>query len=327
MSRFSRDPSPVLYAREFYSRRDLEERGMTRYDLERAVRDGVITRVGRDAYVVGGPAESASTALLEHSLAAVRRVGDGTVLSHVSAAAVHGLPLWGLPTRTVTATRHRPGHGRQGTPGMRTYSTPLDGAVTEVHGIPVTTAARTAVDIARAYRLDPAVCVSDIALNRQLATTDELARHVDLAAGRHGVARARQMLGLIEPATESPLETRSRLAFARAGLPAPTANEEIVDDDGVLLARPDFLWREWRLIGEGDGLEKYTLGGADRASVIDAIKGEKHRENRLMAQGFVIIRWLWADLERPTALAARVRAALLRQQAAGFGPAVGRLAS
>lgn len=322
----SRDDDPVATARELFSRRDLNARGMSRYDIDRAVSVATLTRVGRDAYVLGGPAETARQALVERSLAAMRRVDDGTVLSHASAAAVHGLPLWGLPTHIATASRHRPGHGRQDSGEMRTFSAPLDGAVTRVHGIPVTTPARTAVDIAREYRLDPAVCVADIALHRELATEAGLAHHVDLAAGRHGVGRARAMVALVEPAIESPLETRSRLAFGRAGLPEAEANVEIYDGDGVLLARPDFLWREWRLIGEGDGFEKYTLGGTDKESLLAAIKSEKYRENRLMAQGFVIIRWTWSDLQHPRVLAARVRAALLRQQAAGFGPAVGRLA-
>lgn len=327
------DPDPdtddpdLPRARPVYARAELTARGMTRHDITTALEAGSVTRVGRDAYVVGGRASRERDDLVERGVAVSRRLGEGGVLSHVSAAALHGLPLWGLPTGRVTASLPQAGRGHRRTPSLVVYDAPLDGAVTVVDGIPVTTPARTAVDLARAHRLDPAVCVADRVLARGLAGTEELRRHVDAAAGFRGVSRARRMLDLATGEAVNPLETRSRLAVLRGGLPPAEVNVDLYDESGGFLARPDFLWRAWRLVGECDGLEKYTLGGTDKASVKAAIAEEKAREERLRAAGWVIIRWMWRDLDDPRALVRRIRAAMLRQEAAGFGPGAGRLSA
>lgn len=298
---------------------------MTRHDITNALEKGSLTRVGRDAYVVGGRASRERDDLVERGMAVSRRLGEGAALSHVSAAALHGLPLWGLPTERVTATVPQGGRGHRRTPLLIAYDAPLKGVVTEVDDIAVTTPARTAVDLARAYRLDPAVCVADRVLHERKADSEELRRHVDAAAGFRGVARARQMLHLATGTAVNPLETRSRLAFVRAGLPPAEENVELFDEFGGFLARPDFLWRAWRIIGESDGLEKYTLGGEDKASVKTAVGQEKAREERLRAAGWMIIRWMWRDLDDPRGLIRRIQAAMRRQEAAGFGPAAGLL--
>lgn len=270
-SRGRRAPNPSL--RPTFTRAELHSRGMSRHDIRRAVDERSLTRLRRGGYVVGGPAPGRHEHFVERSRTAMRHVAEGTVLSHVSAAAVLDLPLWGLPTDKVTATRHRPGHGHQRTSNTVTYSAPLAGAVTVVDGIPVTTPARTAVDLARAYQLDPAVCVADSALHLGVATRSDIACHVESAAGRRGAGRARLMLELTSALSESPLETRSRLEMSRGGLPAPEENPELFDDEGFFLARPDFYWREWKLLGECDGLGKYTRGGVAQASVTAAVGG------------------------------------------------------
>lgn len=318
-------PNGLYVPRQIFSRAELTGRGMSRHDIASALARSTLTRVHRDSYVVGPRAGRLDEEFAERSIAMSRRLSEGTVLSHVSAAAIHGLPLWGLPTDRVTTTRPRAGHGHQRSRTSITFSASIDDAVAEIDGMPVTTPARTAVDLARAFRLDPSVCVADQALHTGAAAPDELARHVEAAAGFRGIGRARRMLALSSGRAESPLETRSRLTFSRAGLPAPEENVELFDRHGAFLARPDFLWRSWRLIGECDGLGKYLLGGTDEASVRAAISWEKSREQGIGGEGYAMVRWMWSELEQPRAVLQRIREALLRQEAAGYGPEVGRL--
>ena len=70
------------------------------------------------------------------------------VVSHMSAAAVHGLPIWNEQLERVHLTRNRQGQGK-----VRRYvhlhCTPLpDRDVVEIDGFRVTSLARTVVDLA-----------------------------------------------------------------------------------------------------------------------------------------------------------------------------------
>ena len=80
--------------------------------------------------------------------------------------------------------------------------------------------------------------------------------------------------------------------------------------EGALLARTDFFWPKYRLIGEFDGDAKYLddayLG---TRTARQAVLAEKKRENRLRAAGFRVVRWDWATASDPGRLAARLRQA------------------
>jgi hypothetical protein len=51
------------------------------------------------------------------------------------------------------------------------------------------------------------------------------------------------------------------------------------------VARPDFVWVEHGVVGEGDGRIKYEVRAAD------VIQAEKDRQARLEALGLVVVRW------------------------------------
>ena len=106
-------------------------------------------------------------------------------------------------------------------------------------------------------------------------------------------------------------ETLSRLIFADFGLPAPELQVEIYDDDGNFVARPDFLWREFGLVGECDGFGKY-FDGVDMAETRRRLAREKDRDAGLMALGYRVFHWRWKDLENPRLLAERLRRLLTR---------------
>ena len=88
-----------------------------------------------------------------------------------------------------------------------------------------------------------------------------------------------------------------------AGL-AVAPQVRIADERGNFIARVDFLVDGTRVIIEVDGTVKYAAGDPK------VLWDEKRREDRLRRLGYLVVRVTWAQLERPGAVAAAVRAAL-----------------
>ncbi|MFM7211917.1 MAG: DUF559 domain-containing protein, partial [Actinomycetota bacterium] len=66
-----------------------------------------------------------------------------------------------------------------------------------------------------------------------------------------------------------------------------------------LIGYADMAWPDHKVIGEADGLLKYQ----DRSDLI----AEKAREDRLRAQGWIVVRWTWDEmLRRPHVVIARI---------------------
>jgi hypothetical protein len=78
------------------------------------LRDGSLHPIRRGAYVAAASEDPAA----QHSLlvrAAMAELSPDAVVSHVSAAVLHGLRVWGVPLDRVTVTRARRRSGaRQG---------------------------------------------------------------------------------------------------------------------------------------------------------------------------------------------------------------------
>lgn len=78
------------------------------------------------------------------------------------------------------------------------------------------------------------------------------------------------------------------------------------------MGRADFLVGT-RVLVEFDGRSKYGMDGRRSEDVLWA---EKLREDRLRALGYIVVRLVWADLDRPQRVMARVLAALRVAEAA-----------
>lgn len=86
--------------------------------------------------------------------------------------------------------------------------------------------------------------------------------------GAAGSAHLRRFLEQVEPATESPQETRLRLALVAGGLPRPVAQHVVRTTQGRVVARVDLAYPELRVAVEYDGRASHPLGLArdrDRA--------------------------------------------------------------
>lgn len=118
-------------------------------------------------------------------------------------------------------------------------------------------------------------------------------------------------LAFADGQTESPLESRCRVWFARQGLPAPSPQVRALDQQGRKIARVDFLFREQRTVCEADGRAKYDD--------LEALRRKKRREEMLREQGLEVVRATWADGEDDgRALAERLRRAFARAAARGW---------
>jgi hypothetical protein len=126
-----------------------------------------------------------------------------------------------------------------------------------------------------------------------------------MIAGWPGVRAARRAIEFADGRSESPLESASRLKLAGL-VPAPALQTSIFGHDGRFLARSDFLWEEFGVVGEADGMEKYD--DPDGTS----LRREKLRQEALEQSGLIVVRWGAVDLDRVDGLVARLRSAFAR---------------
>lgn len=295
--------------------KDLIEQGYTYAELARMTRDADLVRVRRGAYAAASeePVDPrvAHLRLLEATAA---QSSSEFVVSHASAAVLHGLPIGNAQLDRVHLSQDRRGQGR-----IRRY-VHLHGAalpaeqVTEVNGFRVTSLSRTVLDLACLLRPLLAVPIGDAALQAGM-TTDELAQRLAESAHRHGIARARRTATLLDARSESPGESMSRVVFAEHRIPMPIPQLQVIDELGRFVGRSDFGWKEQQTLGEFDGKKKYgRLLLRPGQSPEEALFEEKRREDRLRDLGWQVVRWIWADLFQPAALLERLHRAFARSR-------------
>lgn len=278
---------------------DARAAGVTDATLRWAVEQGRLLRVCSGAFV---PAESWGRAGARERhrwrvRAALART-PGTVAAAGSAAVLWDLPLPGPPPerpvllRPRTAGRPEPGQARRGTLRRAWLA---DDEVTRVDGSPVTTAARTWLDLSRQLELPWSLAVADAARRTVGLSVADLAA----AAARHphaaGHARAAAVARLSENLVESPLESLCRGVQHQLGLPRPAVQAWVGDRRPEL--RVDMLVKEYATAIEADGRLKYE--GASAAP--GQVWADKRRVDRLLDLGYDCHRFVTADMSRPKA--------------------------
>jgi hypothetical protein len=223
---------------------------------------------------------------------------------------IHGLDLLGRHEgQPVTVTRQLGAAGsRTSRPGIRLHiaAVPLDHRTVRL-GAPVTSVARTVVDLARTASFNEGVVVADSALRGKQATRADLCAVVASCDRWPGIARARQVVEFSDERAESAFESISRVAFAHGGLPAPEL-QVWVGANGRVIARVDFLWREYATIAEADGAVKYA--DPERAKL------QLQRDAELREAGFEVVHFTWQDLHlNPAQVLRSIRLAFQRSVA------------
>lgn len=292
---------------------DWRRAGITDGQLRTLVTAGQLVQLRRGAYATSDIlARAESDAGLRHALdvAAVRATrGKALVASHQSAAVMRGLKLLTpVPEGTVTLTIP-PGtrKGSYSRSGVICHTADLPKAhLTTRYGLPTTTAARTVIDLARKSSFLEGVVVADSALYERCTSKTELRRVLATCAHWPGIGQANDVVEFANGLSESVFESCARVAFREQGLPAPELQVTIFGRDGTMIARVDFLWREYGVIAEADGLLKYDSG--QRAIA------ERRRDRLLQEVGYEVIHFTWKELlTDPARVARRIRAAIARQ--------------
>lgn len=273
-------------------------------------------RIARGAYVdrCAWDALSAREREVARLRAHARTRSIVPLFSHWSAVALHGLPIVSEGDAIHVAVD--PSAGRRSTKGVRTHSLripPED--VVEVAGLRCTSPERTVIDIAASGSLPGAVAVADAVLSGRYTSGGESADREALlrawlrAQPQRGHRRSFEAVSLADGRADSPLESVSRVAMYRAGLPKPELQRAFSDGRGMI-GFADFAWPEFRVIGEADGAVKY-LDSAMRGgrSAEQVVIDEKLREDRLRALGWRVVRWTWDDARDEGRLVAALVAA------------------
>jgi very-short-patch-repair endonuclease len=276
-------------------RGQLERLGLSGSAISRQLAAGRLHRVHRGVFAVGHPCLS----LHGHWMAAVLAAGPGAALSHASAAA-----LWELrPSAASRIDVSVPvGSGRARRPRLRVHRARAlrTDEVTEHHAIPVTTPARTLLDLAAS--------LPRRALERALDQA-EILELFDLRALRSMVAaHARQpgtrvLARLLDEQQAGTTATRSELEECflelceRQRLARPAVNARVA---GLVV---DFLFAAQRLVVELDG---YRYHRSRRA-----FERDRERDAILARAGHRVLRFSHRQLtSRPGEVGAAVRAGL-----------------
>ncbi|MGB0119541.1 MAG: DUF559 domain-containing protein [Solirubrobacterales bacterium] len=286
------------------ARRQALEAGISRGLLTGRVASGWLVPIFSGVYSPG----TGQLATEGRWMAAVLVAGNGAVLSHFSAAALHGF----IERRTVAIEVIRTGGGITKAGSLssigadrfevtvhRTRTLP-DWDCTEVDGIPVTSVARTFLDLAARISLGRLKTALTEAEKLRLLNLPELEEIISRGRGWTGVKKLRRALAewdTLEVATRSTLEIAMLRLCRRHGIPAPLVNSVV----GAYM--PDFLWPEDRLIVEVDGYGSHS----DRR----AFKGDRHRDVDLMLAGYRVARFPYDEVIREgPRTAARLRGLL-----------------
>lgn len=204
---------------------------------------------------------------------ALQRDRPSAVVSHLSAALVHGLPV---PSRALDGPAGGllhltvpPETERVRRPGVRDHRHRLPtGHVVEVRGLRVTSLERTWVDLCTVpgMRLEDLVVAGDRVVRRPWtphgrlpadATVVSLRRALDERGRFRGVVLARQALELVRVGADSPPETLLRLALLDAGCGEPALQHRL-DPRDPSSPEADLAYPELLLALQYDGAHHRT---------------------------------------------------------------------
>jgi very-short-patch-repair endonuclease len=277
-------------------RAQLIARGISVHGVDRLVRAGRIVAIRRGVYRTGPlPLQRAA-----ERVAALAAGADAWV-SHRSAAQLRGVCPKTRNTENVEVSMPR--RRRRRIEGVRIHRVRdlRPDEVTVLDGIPVTTPARTLLDIAETESERDVEQGYANALRMGLITADTMREMVERHPTHRGAPLWRRLLAERGgPAfTRSDAEEKLLALVRRAGLPRPELNTRVLGHE------VDFLWRDERVVAEVDG---YAFHGSARSFALD-----RRRDAELTAAGYRVLRFTWADLnEGRLATVVRLAQAMVR---------------
>jgi predicted transcriptional regulator of viral defense system len=271
--------------------------GVAQGAVELRVRRGRLHQVHRGVYAVG----QSRLTQRGRMWAAVLACGgaDAAVLSHRTAAAAWDLRPLPAGKLDVTSLRRSTSTGK-----LRVHRgqrlDPLDDVVRQPDGLPVTSVARTLVDLAgvlTAQQLERSCHRAEVLRRLDVSEVERLLA----SARRRGAGALRAALATLAPAapdiTRSELEERLLALVAGAGLPRPEVNAVVAGHE------VDFLWRRQRLVVETDGAATHLTP--------TAFEEDRRRDAALQVAGFRVVRFTWRQITDDSCRVVDVVCALL----------------
>lgn len=216
-------------------------------------------------------------------------LGPGTVVSHGTAAELHGLDQLSRGEQLILTCPPGAGSRSSRKPDVVVHAAQLPAnQVGWQLGVPVTTVARTVVDLARTLGFREGLVVADSALHQHLTSKNELSAVLADCGRWPGAKRAAEVVEFADRLAESVLESLARVVFRELGLPPPELQVEITDSKGEFIGRVDFLWRRCRTIAEVDGALKYD----DRSRA----QAQLRRDKMLRAARYEVEHFTWREI-------------------------------
>ncbi|SHF63593.1 Very-short-patch-repair endonuclease [Jatrophihabitans endophyticus] len=186
--------------------------------------------------------------------------------------------------------------------GVRVHRVALDRSdVVQHRGLWVTTRAVTALDCVGWLPPGPALSFADRAVQQGWLTRADIARRLDEAPGRWGNRQLRRIGAVLERGAEAESERRLQRLLRRAALPGWVAQHPVVTPAGRF--RVDVAFPHLRLAVEVDG---YAYHSGD-----DRFQRDRTKQNALLAAGWRVLRFTWADIvDRPDYVIAQISSLL-----------------
>ena len=238
-------------------------------------------------------------------------------VSHVTAAQIHGLPLpwFDEEIRTLHLSR-TPGSAHPRRRGVAGHCINLASSdIVWIEGVPVTTTARTFLDLATILSLEHLVAVADHLIcehdrhfgppKNAIVPEGQLRAYIGGFHHVPGLAKARKALELMRVGVDSPPETRLRLILHRSGLPEFLPNCKIAGGPGEFDVGPDLACKEYKVCGEYEGeIHQNT----------EKQLHDRTRDERTRTRGWVQVKVYHADMKRGHTHIVAMFETALRQQ-------------
>jgi very-short-patch-repair endonuclease len=252
---------------------------------------GLLDRVATGVYLVGG------APLTYRARLWVAVLATDAVLGFATAA-----ELWGITDERSEFAHVILPHSRRVTAPPRTTVHRV--VVPAKHlshrdGLPVTSRTWTVLDQLGALPLGEASRLADRALQRGWITGRVLDRRLDSFPGRPGNAQLRRLAAVTCDGAAAESERRLHRLLRRANISGWQPNYAVWVA-GELVAVVDVALPAARLAIEVDGMAYHVD--------VDRFRRDRSRQNDLVALGWTVLRFTWADLtERPGYVIAMIR--------------------
>jgi len=226
------------------------------------------------------------------------------VYTHFSAARLRQLQVWDCPDTVHVNGRYQSSPSKTAADVTVHCLGLAPDEVIQQHVPGVGTArftglARTVLDCAMAAPSAHSVLIGDSALHHSMQLA-ELEAVMLVTPRRKGLKKARRVIEALNGLSESAGESRTRLVIRGLPIEQPEFQITLVVDGEEY--RPDFAWREIKLILEFDGDTNYFFF----MPTAEALVKERERENALVEEGWRFIRVKWRHLDIPELLKMRI---------------------